>query len=146
MQPASEQLWLPFEKSEEEKKIQPPKFEQPKNDNERLLNYQYEIKNGNQAAFDGMYKLGRTVALKYINNAAKKNKMVAALSYEEKKEKAHNAITYIVSRYLQVEDFCINTSFTSYIFLRVKHELYYKRKVDDLVDFMDLNELKGVKQ
>lgn len=116
-----------------------PHFEKPKNDNERLLNYQYEYKtNNDQRAINEMYKLGYKIALKYIHAKAEKNKHIAQLPQDDKEEKAHNAITYIISRYLCRDDFVIQKSFTAYLYLRVQHELFYHRKVDKIVDFVDL--------
>lgn len=60
-------------------------------------------------------------------------------------EKAHNAITYIIARYLRVKDFAITESFTGYLFLRIKHELFYQRKVDKIVDFVDWDSNRGAK-
>lgn len=62
-----------------------------------------------------------------------------------KEEKAHNAITYIIARYLRVKDFAITESFTGYLFLRIKHELFYQRKVDKIVDFVDWESYRGTK-
>lgn len=114
-----------------------PHFDNPKNDNELLLNYQYEYKNGNVKALNGMYKKGYLIAMKYISVNARINKHIAILSESDKQEKAHNAITYIIARYLRVKDFSIRESFTSYLYLRVQHELFYTRKVDKIVSFVE---------
>ena len=121
-----------------------PYFDTPNNDNQRLLNMQYDYKaNGNAQALNAMYALGCTIALKYINAKAGKNPHIAHMSDDEKEGKAHNAITYIIARYLRVKDFRIEKSFTSYLYLRVQHELYYQRKVDKIVDFVDWERLRG---
>src|SRR5574344_919701 len=121
-----------------------PYYDTPSNDNQRLLNYQYEYKaNGNARSINAMYALGSKIALKYINAQARKNSHIAHMSDDEKKEKAHNAITYIIARYLRVKDFSIRKSFTSYLYLRVQHELYYQRKVDKIVDFVDWKSIRG---
>lgn len=112
-------------------------FEKPKNDNERLLNHQYEIKKGNKEFFNPMYELGCTIALKMINKEAHKNYFVRNLSYSEKQEKAHNCITYIIEQYLKRKDFCIQKSFVGYIYLRVVYELYYRNKETSLLTFYD---------
>ena len=117
----------------------PPHYDQPQNDNEILLNYQYAyITQGDGSALNAMYKLGYKIALKYINAQARKNRHIGELSYSEKEEKAHNAITYIIARYLRVQDFVIMESFTSYLYLRIQHELFYRRKVDEIVSFVDM--------
>ena len=116
-----------------------PHFDQPQNDNERLLNYQWAYKeNGDQNALNSMYTLGYKIALKYNSTKAQKNRHISELCRSDKEEKAHNAITYIIARYLRVKDFSIRESFTSYLYLRVQHELFYRRKVDEIVSFVDM--------
>ena len=123
-----------------------PHHDQPQNDNEKLLNWQYEYRiKGDENALNKMYRLGEIIALRYINTVAKKNKAVAKLAQSDKEEKAHNAITYIIARYLRVKDFAITESFTGYLFLRIKHELFYHRKVDKIVDFVDMETFRGAK-
>ena len=121
-----------------------PYYPAPKNDNEKLLNWQYEYRiKGDEKALSKMYRLGEIIALRYINTVAKKNKAVAKMAQCDKEEKAHNAIVYIIARYLRVKDFAITNSFTGYLFLRIKHELFYRRKVDKIVDFMDWDSNRG---
>lgn len=122
-----------------ERKTDLPHYEAPKNDNERLLNYQWAYKKGDKAALNKMYELGYDIALRYISIYAKKNPHIAKLDQSRRGEKAHNAITYIIARYLQIPNFAIHKSFTSYLYLRIQHELFYKRKVDDIVRFIDLD-------
>lgn len=60
---------------------------------------------------------------KITDNAnARKNRHIGELSHSDKEEKAHNAITYIIARYLRLKDFAITKSFTGYLFLRIKKE------------------------
>lgn len=123
-----------------------PYYPAPNCDNEKLLNWQYEYRiKGDEKALNKMYRLGEIIALRYINTVAKKNKAVAKLAQCDKEEKAHNAITYIIARYLRVKDFSIRESFTSYLYLRVQHELFYQRKVDKIVDFVDWDSYRGTK-
>ena len=136
---------LPKENKAEKPKPALPHFDNPKCDNERLLNYQWEYKNGDQNALNSMYTLGYKIALKYINANARKNRHIGELSHSDKEEKAHSAITYIIARYLRVKDFAITESFTGYLFLRIKHELFYQRKVDKIVDFVDMETFRGAK-
>ena len=134
------QQWLPFDELQPAPQTAPalPYFDAPNCDNERLLNLQYDYKeNGNSQALNAMYALGYKIALKYINAKADKNPHIAHMSDDEKEEKAHNAITYIIARYLRVKDFSIRESFTSYLYLRVQHELFYTRKVDKIVSFVE---------
>lgn len=120
-------------------KVDLPHYENPKCDNECLLNYQWEFKSGDKTSLNKIYELGFSIALRYISIQAKKNPHIARLDSNYRKEKAHNAITYIIARYLKVPDFAIKKSFTSYLYLRIQHELFYKRKVDDIISFVDLD-------
>lgn len=122
-----------------------PYYPEPKNDNQQLLNYQYDYKiKGDAKALNKMYQLGCKVAKRFIKSEAETRAPVAQLSECDQEEKAHNAITYIIARYLRVKDFAITESFTAYLFLRIKHELYYQRKVDKIVDFVDWESYRGV--
>lgn len=137
---------LPKENKAEKPKPALPHYDQPQNDNERLLNYQWAYKeNGDQNALNSMYTLGYKIALKYISTKAQKNRHIAELCRSDREEKAHNAITYIIVRYLRVKDFAITKSFTGYLFLRIKHELFYYRKVDKIVSFVDMEKFRGAK-
>lgn len=130
---------LPEEAKAENPKPALPHFDAPRNDNERLLNLQHAYRtNGDADALGKIYALGKRIALKYINAKARGNRRVAELGADEKEEKAHNAVTYIVARYLRTKDFAILDSFTSYLYLRVQHELFYRRKVDGIVRFVDM--------
>ena len=121
-----------------------PRFDAPKNDNERLLNMQYAYKvDGDRNALNDMYRVGLKVSLRYIAAIAKKNRHVRALCRSDKEEKAHNAIAYIIARLLKVEDFAVQKSFTAYLYLRIQYELFYQRKVDKIVDFVDWDSYRG---
>ena len=135
---AEKQMWLQFDElqTNPEPANTLPYFPEPTCDNERLLNFQHDYRvNGNARALNAMYELGFKIALKYINAKANGNAHVAQLSGDEKAEKAHNAITYVIARFLKKKNFVIKESFTAYIYLRVLHELFYRRKVDGLVYF-----------
>lgn len=139
---------LPFdfwetEKEEAEKKLKEqtdalPYFPEPKNDNEFLLECQWEYRHGDRKALVRMYQRARTLSLKFINAIAQKNRHVRALTWETKKIKAEDAATYMIEQYIKRADFAITKNFPGYLFLRVAHELYYIRKVDKVVDFVDL--------
>ena len=131
--------------NEEKQKPALPHFDNPKCDNERLLNYQWAYKNGDQNALNSMYTLGYKIALKYISTKAQKNRHIAELCRSDKEEKAHNAITYIIEQYIKRADFAITDSFTAYLYLRIQHELFYRRKVDEIVSFVDMETLRGTK-
>lgn len=111
-------------------------------DNAQLMEYQRAFKEeGDRDALSKMYLLGRDVALRFIEAQVKDNRHVAELCQSDRQEKAHNAITYIIERYFRAPGFEIRSSFTAYLFLRVRFELYYQRKVDKLVRFVDTDKL-----
>ena len=126
------------EKLQEERKNNLPHYPAPKNDNEYLLECQWQYKNGDKAALVKMYKRSRTLGLKFINAIGQKNGHVRALTYEAKKIKAEDAATYIIEQYIKRPDFIITKNYPGYLFLRIAHELFYRREVDKVVDFVDL--------
>lgn len=143
-----EQQTLAFDFFEEEKKEEAerrqnatnslPHFQEPKNDNEYLLECQWQYKHGDKEALVRMYKRSKTLSLKFINAIGQKNRHVRAMSWETKKIKAEDAATYMIEQYIKRPNFAINKNFPGYLFLRIAHELYYMRKVDKVVDFVDL--------
>ena len=106
-------------------------------DDQQLFNFQFEFKKGNAQALAGMYKKLYEVAYKIINNRSRTNGRIAALSADERKQKAHDAATYIVEQYLKRPDFVIKNSMTGYLFKRVQFELYGKntRHCDKMLIF-----------
>ena len=115
-------------------------YSDPRSDNQKLMSLQYEYRNeGNQEALRPIYEILKTVALKYINTIAKKNKRIENLSQFDKESKAANAASYMVEQLLLRPKFVINKSFTGYLYKRVEYECFYYRKVDKLVDFVDLD-------
>lgn len=135
---------LPFNFQEQEKKIEQdlPYFGNPKNDNERLLNYQYAYKHGDVKALEKMYVLSKEIAGKYINQFSEKNKKIKMLSCDDREIKAHNATTYMIEQFIKRPNFIIKKSVTAYLWLRVEQELFYHRKVDSIIEFGDLRNLK----
>jgi hypothetical protein len=115
-----------------------PHFPDPKNDNEYLLECQWQFKHGDKVALVRMYKKSRTLGMKFINAIGQKNRHVSSLSYGAKKIKAEDAATYMIEQFIKRPDFAIRKNFPGYLFLRIAHELYYRREVDKIVDFVDL--------
>ena len=142
------QLLLPFdfEIKERDDFADFPHFESPKDDNECLLEYQYQYKiNGKRQALADMYRLGVEVCKKMISQKATSNKDIKKLNADEREEKAIDATNYIIMRLMNRPDWYIKTSFTAYLYLRLLHELFYRRKVDEIVDFVDMETLRGAK-
>ena len=106
-------------------------------DDQQLFNFQFEFKKGNAQALAGMYKKLYEVAYKIINNRSRTNGRIAALSADERKQKAHDAATYIVEQYLKRPAFVITDSITGYLYTRINWELYGKntRHCDKMLIF-----------
>lgn len=145
---ALEQQWLPFDfVTEEKQKAQEaarkrketmPRFEAPRTDNERLLQYQYEFRHGQQEALNKIYELSMEISLKFVRKIGQNNRHVRTMTAEQKRVKAADAASYLVEQYITRPDFQITKNAPGYLFLRVEKELFYRRKVDDIVDFVDL--------
>lgn len=139
-QPLFDDLPSEPEYTTEGKTVQLRWYSNPRSDNQKLMSLQYEYRNeGRKEALDEIYTLCKTIAAKYINTIARKNKRVKNLSQFDKECKAANAATYMIEQMLLRPDFLINKSFTGYLYLRVEFELFYHRKVDKIVDFVDLD-------
>ena len=84
-----------------------------------------------------MYENLVTIAYKTINDQSNINAKIKALSADERKQKAHDAATYIIEQYLKRPDFVIKNSMTGYLFKRVQFELYGKnmRHCDQMLIF-----------
>lgn len=114
-----------------------PHFPVPKNDNERLLEFQYRFRHGDDRSLCSMLALSERICRKLIAKEARKNPHVRNLSADERSIKAHDASMYLVERILSKKDFFVSTSFTGYLYLRVKFELYNTSCADRIVDFVD---------
>lgn len=119
----------------------PPRFAHPKNDNERLLNLQADILEGNARSWVSFYQLAMKVATKYVATIARKNPAVASLAPSERYEKAHDAVVYLCEGYLSDDSFCIQKSITGYLWLRVRASLFNRTKAEAIVDYVDPVEL-----
>ena len=106
-------------------------------DDQQLFNLQNRLKNGDAQAMAEMYENLVTIAYKTINDQSNINAKIKALSADERKQKAHDAATYIIEQYLRRPDFVIKNSMTGYLFKRVQFELYGKnmRHCDQMLIF-----------
>ena len=106
-------------------------------DDQQLFNLQNRLKNGDAQAMAEMYEKLVTIAYKTINSRSRSNAKIKALSADERKQKAHDAATYIVEQYLKRPGFAIQNSMTGYLFKRVQFELYGKntRHCDKMLIF-----------
>ena len=118
-------------------------------DEQQLLILQSRLKKGDAQAMAEMYEKLVTIAYKTINNKSNSNAKIKALSADERKQKAHDAATYIIEQYLKRPSFEITNSITGYLYTRIKWELYgkdHQYKRDQMVVYTDkLPERNGAK-
>ena len=113
-------------------------YQEPKTDNQRLMNLQWELKHGCPGALEQMYELLVAIGKRLIGAIGKNNPHVRRLNAEERDIKARDAANYIIEQFITRRDFFITKNFPGYLFLRIQHELFYMTKADEIVDFVDL--------
>ena len=109
-------------------------------DEQQLFILQRRLKNGDAQAMAEMYGKLVTIAYKTINNQSNSNAKIKALSADERKQKAHDAATYIIEQYLKRPAFVITDSMTGYLYRRINWELYgkdHQYKRDQMVVYTD---------
>ena len=108
-------------------------------DDQQLFNLQSRLKNGDAQAMAEMYEKLVTIAYKTINSRSRSNAKIKALSADERKQKAHDAATYIIEQYLKRPAFEITNSITGYLYTRIKWELFgaHQNKRDQMVVYTD---------
>ena len=109
-------------------------------DEQQLFILQSRLKNGDAQAMAEMYEKLVTVAYKTINTQSNSNAKIKALSADERKQKAHDAATYIIEQYLKRPAFVIKNSITGYLYTRIKWELFgkdHQNKRDQMVVYTD---------
>ena len=118
-----------------------PHYPEPKTDNEKLLEWQWQYKHGDQQALIKIYDLSITICRKFINHIGQYNPHIKELSLPNIKQKAEDAATYLIERYIQKPNFVITKNYPGYLYLRVLHELYYLRKADKIQTFIDITRI-----
>lgn len=106
-----------------------PHYAAPQNDNERLLNLQYDYRNGRADALGEMYALLFTIAFKCINKSKRGQDFCTA----DREQKAQDAATYVIEQYITRPAFVIYDSVTGYLHCRINRELNYARKCDKML-------------
>lgn len=121
------------EKQEEKKEIDDlPFFEKPENDNQRLMNLQYEYYHGRTEKLDKIFLLLLEIARKIINKEAKEKKLIFFRDHKE--ELAIDSVSLVIEQILK-NKLKIRTSFIAYIYLQVKKTMYSKTKAEKLEDY-----------
>lgn len=108
-------------------------------DNDQLLQLQANYKNGDGAALSAMYAKLVEIAYKTINARSNSNEAISNMTAAERKQKAHDAATYIIEQYLKRPAFEITESMTGYLYQRIRFELYgrNRRACDKMLVFTD---------
>lgn len=110
-----------------------PHFYAPKDDNELLLNYQYEmIMHHSKAAEEKLWVKSISLAGAFIRKEMGNKGFF--LSREEIEDKKLDAVEYVLRRFKGKKQYYIKESFTSAIYFGVEHALYYRNKGESLID------------
>lgn len=121
---------------EAQEKMKLPYFENPKNDNERLLNFQHDyIKNKDQKAWGELLTLSFIVAARIVRKEVYENK----LPYDEvdQDEKTSIAVEYVLRRYKKNIGWYVSKSYISALKKGVIHAIYYQTKKDAETDSIE---------
>ena len=153
--------YLPYDFVLDERKERLDRFEgikrdDPKDDNERLLDLVYKYKKfGDMDSLAELYGISKTLALKFVNVEARKNKIVRRMGKDEKKAKAEDATLMFVERLMESgtgdeflaalaanDDnngavFYTQKNVPGYLYLQVLKSLYYQSKSETLVEYCD---------
>lgn len=109
-------------------------FENPKNDNEKLLNYQYEfLVLGSKKAWDNLFILATKVAQRIVVKQIKEKHL--AIDVIDIPEKVSVAVVYIMRRYKNDSGWVVRNNYISAIKSGVIHALYYRKKIDEVTDY-----------
>ena len=120
-----------------------PYFNSPQNDNERLLNYQYDfLVNGSHEAWGNLWKLTEAIAGRMLAHSCKLRNV--HFSHEEWEDKRAEAVLYLLRRYRTRPGYRIEANFPLHIWYAVRHVLDYKRKCDGLVYYVSGAELDAI--
>lgn len=114
-------------------------FEEPKNDNEWLLNYQYDFYNGDMSAWHKLWTLSYTVVHRMFTTQIRKNRL--HYSFDERYDRELYAVEYVLRRFKKAKPYFIRYDFLKQLKGGVLHAIYYQTKADKLVDFMSDEQL-----
>lgn len=106
-----------------------PYYQDPKNDNEKMFNYQYEyLKNNDEDAWGKMIELAFKITKRLVWQWMKKNKV--RLDSIEQDEKTSVAVEYVLRRYKKNVGYCVYKNFITALNEGVKHAMLYCTKLD----------------
>lgn len=127
------------EKQEEKKEIDSlPFFEKPENDNQRLMNLQYEYYHGRTEKLEEMFLLLLEIAGKLISKETKEKKLI--FSAEHKEVLAVDSASLVIEQILK-NKLKIKASWIAYLYLQVKKTMYSRTKAKKLEDYCIKNNI-----
>ena len=127
------------EKQEEKKEIERLFFfEKPENDNQKLMNWQYEYYHGKTEKLDKIFLLLLEIARKIISKETKEKKLIFSMDYKE--ELAIDSASLVIERILK-NKLKIKTNWIAYLYLQVKKTMYTRTKAGKLEDYCIKNNI-----
>lgn len=109
-------------------------FESPKDDNERLLNYQFLfLKKGDKNAWANLFILATEVAKRITTKAVREKHL--PVDPIDIPEKVSIAVEYVLSRYAKNKGWYVKSNYLSAIKSGVVHALYYCTTIERLTDY-----------
>ena len=127
------------EKQEEKKEIDSlPFFEKLENDNQRLMNLQYEYYHGRTEKLEEMFLLLLEIAGKLISKETKEKKLI--FSAEHKEVLAVDSASLVIEQILK-NKLKIKASWIAYLYLQVKKTMYSRTKAKKLEDYCIKNNI-----
>ncbi|TAH55191.1 MAG: hypothetical protein EWM51_03665 [Treponema sp.] len=103
-------------------------------DNRKLIQLQARyLETRSESDLGALYTAMTMIALRMIKKMCEA--VPGKYSDEDREEKSHNAAVYIIIQYQTRPDFYIKKSVTGYLYKRCQRELFYRRKIDALIQF-----------
>ena len=119
------------EQKEMAEKRQLPYFMHPRDDNQRLLNYQHDwLENGDAGAWSRLWTLARKVARRMIR--AQEKRKGFTLDRLDEDDRVDEAVCYVLRRYK--DGWYVKKAYLKAIKEGVVHALWYRTKADEIQD------------
>lgn len=108
-----------------------PYFDTPRDDNQRLLNYQHDwLTNGDEKAWEKLWVLARKVARRMIRAQARRKGF--SLDRLDEDDRVDTAVCYVLRRYQ--DGWYVKKAYLKAIKEGVVHALWYRTKADEIQD------------
>lgn len=116
-----------------------PYYDNPKTEQEQLLNLQYDFYNGDKFAWHKLWTLSFKVVHRMFTTQIRKNRL--HYSFDERYDRELYAVEYVLRRFKKTKPYFIRYDFLKQLKGGVLHAIYYQTKADKLVDFMSDEQL-----